>query len=194
MVKRSVYIRALNERIFAASTAVFCTTCSARTSNAVPLAPLPMVCASNCEQKGSTHLAPFTPSAWKHKNPQKPSGSAISSWRYAINWLLEEAYIEEKDGCLVWREKPAFAEKSFPVLQVANQIEVILNVPEHVFFLTVPNGFSTAVIDYLSSYFHKGDILFIPMGCHIMCVNVLPEKVLLGLEEKASPHDIPCLE
>jgi hypothetical protein len=27
-----------------------------------------------------------------------------------------------------------------------------------------------------------------------MCVSVLPEKVLLGLEEKASPHDIPCLE
>lgn len=77
-VKYLIYIRALNERIFAASTAVCCTTCSVRTSNAVPLAPLPMVCASNCEQKESAHLAPFTPSAWKHKNPKNHPAALLA--------------------------------------------------------------------------------------------------------------------
>lgn len=114
--------------------------------------------------------------------------------RNAVKELLDEAVIRFIDEEIVWRPRPSLNEKHFPILSLAPQTEITINVPGHIFFLTVPEGFCTAIADYLSSQFYKDDILFIPMGRFIMCVGVLPKSVLDGKREKKRDDEPPYEE
>ena len=60
-------------------------------------------------------------------------------------------------------------------------------------FLTVAKGAVGSVIDYLSSVFYQGDILFIPIGNIIMCVEVLPEA-LVNTNKPYEKHDSSWLK
>ena len=77
-----------------------------------------------------------------------------------------------------------------PILSVAQQVNITIGVPESILVLTVSNGFANSVAEYLSAQFYKEDIIFIPIGKHIICSSVYPVSALkksncvLGVEMK----------
>lgn len=92
----------------------------------------------------------------------------------AVNRLIDDKKIVL--GPNGYEYDPHFEEDldRFPIRNIASQIDITIGVPENMLFLSVSNGMAASVAEYLSALFHKGDILFIPLGEIIMCVGVLP--------------------
>lgn len=111
--------------------------------------------------------------------------------RGAIKYLFDNALIDFESGKYVWRPSPSLDDQYFPILSIAPQTTVTMNVPENILFLTVPQSFSTAIADYLSAQFYKDDILFIPLGQHIMCVGVLPKSEISDTKKKDTNEGMP---
>lgn len=114
--------------------------------------------------------------------------------RGAIQYLLDNAFIGTDCGKYVWRPSPPLDEQYFPILTIAPQTAVTMNVPEDIIFLAVPHSFSNAIADYLSAQFYKNDILFIPLGQYIMCIGVLPKSVVTSKEETDTSKEISSSE
>ena len=96
--------------------------------------------------------------------------------RKAINYLIDENLIKEDDEKgFIWAEHTPLNEKYYPILSAAPHISVTVNTPESLLVLTVPPEFSQSIAAYLSAQFYKGDILFLPMANHILCLGVLSE-------------------
>ena len=100
--------------------------------------------------------------------------------RKAINRLCDENKINITNGSYEYDPHMERSLERHPILDIAPHINVCIGVPEDMIVLSVPPEFSSSIANYLSSLFHKGDILFIPISGNILCISVFPESVLDG--------------
>ena len=110
----------------------------------------------------------------------KPDQISISAntIRKAVEKLELDGKIEIRVGR--YQYNPQLEDKlaNHPILNTASDIPITIGVPESMIVLTVGNGATVSVANYLSAVFHKNDIIFIPLGEHILCVSTLPKSVL----------------
>lgn len=65
-----------------------------------------------------------------------------------------------------------------PILEIADKIDITIGVPENMIVLSVAPEHVMSITKYLTSFFYKGDIIFIPIGGTILCISVFPEEAL----------------
>lgn len=126
-------------------------------------------------------------------DPTKWAGEKIvcrTTVNNAINMLIDDNLIALGNNGYEYVPHLRDTLESFPILEIAPQTPISIGVPENILFLTVGNGFANQVAEYLSAQFHKGDILFIPLGNFIMCIGVLPKSVISGstARKEANPE------
>ena len=102
--------------------------------------------------------------------------------RGAINRLINENRISMTNGSYEYVPHMEESLKKHPILSLGKEVEISIGVPEDMVVLTVPNGFSTSIAEYLSALFYKGDIIFLPIGNRILAISVFPQSVLEGDE------------
>ena len=118
----------------------------------------------------------------EYRNDKTPSRDQIEvskgTIRGAINRLIADKKIATVDGYweYVPSDKPRINEH--PIFKIAPQTTITVNVPESYLVLSVSNGLAASVAEYLSAQFYKRDIIFIPIGDHIICIGTLPESVV----------------
>ena len=127
---------------------------------------------------------------------KKPGQSVISKGtiRKAINRLISDNKIALIDGSYSFVPHMDDSLEKHPILDIAPQINVSIGVPEDLLVLSVKQEYASSIASYLSAFFHKGDIIFIPIGSTILCIGVYPKEVLLSLStsnDKTSPSNIP---
>lgn len=110
----------------------------------------------------------------------KPDQISVSAntIRKAVEKLEFDGKIEFIDKR--YQYKPQLEDKlsNHPILNAAADIPVTIGVPDSIIILTVGNGATVSVANYLSAVFYKNDIIFVPLGDHILCVSTLPKSVL----------------
>ena len=109
--------------------------------------------------------------------------------RKAISQLVIDNKIEQtKTG---YQYIPQYEDKirKHPVLDIASQIPVHIGIPENILLLTVENGMAESVADYLSAQFFRNDIIFLPIGSHILCISLLPASVIADPLKQITPFD-----
>ena len=111
---------------------------------------------------------------------RQPTQIAISknTIRKAVNKLIADNKIKMGNGTFEYVPHLEKALEQHPILSVAQQVQITIGVPENILVLTVSNNLANSVAAYLSSQFYKGDIIFIPIGNHIICISVYPESAL----------------
>lgn len=122
----------------------------------------------------------FIDTASPHFEFRQPTQICISrnTVRKAINQLIADNKIRLSNGSYEYVPHLESALKEHPILPVAQQVAITIGVPESILVLTISNGFAQSVAEYLSSQFYKGDIIFIPIGNHIICIGVCPKSAL----------------
>lgn len=118
--------------------------------------------------------------------PDQISVSA-NTIRKAIAQLIVDGKIEQTEAGFQYI--PQFDDKirMHPVLEISSHIPVHIGVPENILVLTVDNGMSTSVAEYLSAQFYNEDIIFLPLGKYILCISIMPFSVLDDPIKQASP-------
>ena len=123
----------------------------------------------------------FVNSASYKKDELEPDQISVSAntIRKAVEKLEIDAKIEQLDDGR-YQYVPQLEDKlsNHPILNTAADIPITIGVPESMVILTVGNGASVSVANYLSSTFYKNDVIFIPLGDNILCVSTLPRSVL----------------
>lgn len=102
--------------------------------------------------------------------------------RGAINRLINENKISMTNGSYEYVPHMEDALKKHPILSIGKEVIISIGVPEDMVVLTVSNGFSVSIAEYLSALFYKGDIVFLPIGNHILAISVFPQAILEGNE------------
>ncbi len=126
-----------------------------------------------------------------HKTPSEGQIEVSKNTiRGAINRLIEDKKIANIDG--YWEYVPDLETKlnDMPILRIATQTKITVNVPESYLVLTVSNGLANSVAEYLAAQFHQGDIIFIPVGNHIFCISTLPKSHIDSASSKEPASDI----
>lgn len=123
----------------------------------------------------------FVNSASYKQDELKPDQISVSTntIRTAVEKLELDAKIEQlEDGR--YQYVPQLEDKlsDHPILNTAADIPITIGVPESMVILTVGNGASVSVANYLSSTFYKNDVIFVPLGDNILCISTLPQSVL----------------
>ena len=109
--------------------------------------------------------------------------------RKAISQLILDNKIQlTKEG---YQYIPQLEDKMsmHPVLDIASKVPIRIGYIENMLLLTVGNGLSVSVSEYLSSQFYAEDIIFLPMGKHIMCLGILPSTIMNQPEKISTPYD-----
>lgn len=123
----------------------------------------------------------------KHHAPPKllPNQVLVSPTTVmnAINDLIAAGYLTLGENG--YEHIPRYNEnlKHYPILDIAPQIDISFGIPENLLILTVQNGAATSVAEYLSAFFYKGDIIFIPIGNNILCIGVLSNHYATKLDK-----------
>lgn len=111
--------------------------------------------------------------------------------RKAVEQLEFDSKIEIRDGryqyCPQLEDKLA----NHPILNAAADIPITIGIPDSMLVLTVGNGAAVSVTNYLSAVFHKNDVIFIPLGDHILCISTLPKAILDSGKVPKNKNTIP---
>lgn len=123
----------------------------------------------------------FVNSASYKQDDLKPDQISVSAntIRKTVDQLLLDAKIEQlSDGRYQYIPQLEDKLSNHPILNTAADIPITVGVPESIVILTVGNGASVSVANYLSAAFYKNDVIFIPLGDNILCISTLPSAVL----------------
>ena len=109
--------------------------------------------------------------------------------RKAIQQLLIDGKIEKTSQGFQY--SPQLDDKigMHPVLDIAEQIPIHIGVPENILLLTVENGMTNGVAEYLSAQFFNEDIVFLPIGKHILCISLVPRSIIENPMLAATPTE-----
>ena len=116
--------------------------------------------------------------AGKDKNKIKITEVSRRTIRNAVNDLIKEGKIAIFKGSYEFVPHMEESLDQHPILQIAEKIDITIGVPNAMIVLSVAPEYITAVCNYLSALFHRGDIVFIPTYNKILCMNVLPKEAL----------------
>ena len=123
------------------------------------------------------------------QNTLKPDQVSVSknTIRKAISQLIVDGKIEKREQGFQY--VPQLDDKigMHPVLDISSQIPIHIGVPENILLLTVENGMTNSVAEYLTSQFFNEDIVFLPIGKHILCISLIPSSVIENPHRAASP-------
>lgn len=114
--------------------------------------------------------------------------------RSAIKRLIDDKQIAVVDGYWEYTPTPESKLNDIPLLGIASQTKITINVPESYIVLTVSNGLAASVAEYLSAQFYRGDIIFIPLGNNVICISTLPESMITGGKDKETSSDVSPAE
>lgn len=118
----------------------------------------------------------------EYRNDKKPTTNQIEISKNTIRNAIKRLIADKKIVCIdgYWEYLPPVesALNSTPILDIASKTNITVNVPNSYLVLTVNNGLAACVAEYLSAQFYKGDIIFIPLGNHIICIGTFSESSL----------------
>lgn len=128
----------------------------------------------------------------EYSNGKKPAEGqreiSKGTIRSAINRLIDDKKITNVDGYFEYIPNIDSEFNIPPLLDIAPQTQITINIPESYIVLSVSNGLATGVAEYLSAQFYKGDIIFIPNGSHIICIGTLPQSVIEKGKKETRPE------
>lgn len=107
--------------------------------------------------------------------------------RNAINLLIEDKKIALVNKSFEFVPRIDNSIERHPVLEIADKINITIGVPNDMIVLSVAPEHSQSIANYLSAFFYKGDILFLPIASQILCISVLPARSLNKQTKKSTP-------
>lgn len=110
--------------------------------------------------------------------------------RKAVKQLVDENKLALFHGSYEFVSRMERSLDYHPTLEIADKIDVSIGVPNDIIILTVPPEHAASITNYLSALFFKGDILFVPIAGHILCISVFPKNILddpSHIESNAEP-------
>lgn len=132
----------------------------------------------------------------EYSNGKKPKEGQMEiskgTIRSAINRLIDDKKIANVDGYFEYIPNIDSEFNIPPLLNIAPQTQITINIPESYIVLSVCNGLATGVAEYLSAQFYRGDIIFIPIGNHIICIGTLPQSVIEQKGKKETHPESNC--
>lgn len=125
------------------------------------------------------------------QNSLQPGQISVSrnTIRKAINQLILDGKIQPTKEGYQYITQLEDKMRMHPVLDIASKVPIHVGHIENILLLTVGNRMSTCVSDYLSSQFYAEDIIFLPLGKHILCIGILPSSVIDNPEKLSAPYD-----
>lgn len=111
--------------------------------------------------------------------------------RDAVNILINDNRIRKGSNGYEFVPHQERELENYPIFDIASKINVTVGMPENIMFLTVGHGLAESLAEYLSAQFFKGDIIFIPLGTTIMCVEVYPKDMIINkTQDSAHSPDV----
>ena len=130
----------------------------------------------------------------EYQNQKTPTEDQIEiskgTIRSAINRLIADKKISLVDGYFEYTPIDGPKLNDIPLLGIASKTQITINVPESFLVLTVKNGLAASVSEYLSAQFYNGDIIFLPVGNHVICISTLPESIVVDGEAKDTSSNV----
>lgn len=107
--------------------------------------------------------------------------------RKAIQQLLMDGKIEQTEQGFQYIPQLDDKIGMHPILDISSQVPIQIGIPENILLLTVGNGMTNSVAEYLSAQFYNEDIVFLPIGKHILCIALVPSSVIENPRRSTNP-------
>lgn len=105
-------------------------------------------------------------------HPSDPNEVSVDLVKKVIKSLLDRSRLEKRDGVLQYVPKAKEALQNFPILKMAEDIQITECPWNDIAFYQVSKSFSTEITNYINAQFYTNDIRAIDLGGLVMCIDL----------------------